>query len=116
MADLIDRNTFILSLKTRRAEAYLSELDDCDTEEEKCRINDEMYYSTQSFIDVMKCQPVVDAVPVIRCKNCKYAKHDTEYLIDENLYYCVWHEESHNPNWYCADGERKDCEQENVEK
>lgn len=65
MADLIDRDVFILSLKTRRATAYLSELNDCDTEEEKCRIDDEMYYSTQSFIDVMQRQPTVDAVPVV---------------------------------------------------
>ena len=45
---------------------------------------------------------------VVRCKDCKYANHDTKYLIDENLYDCVWHEENHSPNYYCASGERKD--------
>lgn len=118
MADLIDRNTFILLLKTRRAEAYLSELDDCDTEEEKCRINDEMYYSTQSFIDVMKCQPVVDAVPVVRCRDCKYFElNHFEKINDFPIPIIISHEIctkwsegcKTSSEGYCFMGERKDC-------
>lgn len=99
MADLIDRDVFILSLKERRAKAYLSELNDCDTEAEKQRIDDEMYYSTQSFIDVMKCQPTVDAVPIIhahpifehgrnnaKCSNC--GNYTIEYDMDNWDKYC----------------------------
>ena len=41
-------------------------------------------------------QPTVDAVPVVRCKNCKYFKT----RLCEN--------EDNHDDWFCADGERKD--------
>lgn len=87
MADLINRDAFIVELKERRAKAYLSELYDCDTEAEKQRIDDEMYYSTQSFIDVLMCEPAVDAMPVVRCKDCKNAEFvfDSIGLIKKRL-------------------------------
>lgn len=56
--------------------------------------------------------PTIDAIPIVRCKDCKHANHDTKYLINLNLYYCVWHDEIHNPNWYCPDGEQKKGEQD----
>lgn len=65
MSDLINRDAFIVGLKERRAKAYLSELYDCDTEAEKQQIDDEMYYSTQSFIEVLMREPAVDAVQVV---------------------------------------------------
>lgn len=65
MGQYIDVNKTILWLRTRRAEAYLNELNDCDTDEEKTQINDEMFYSTRSFIDVLKHQPTVDVAPVV---------------------------------------------------
>lgn len=50
--------------------------------------------------------PTVDAVPVVRCKDCKY--HENEEI---GMVYCPnqiggWVKE----NWFCADGERKDDE------
>ena len=47
--------------------------------------------------------PTVDAVPVVRCKDCKY--HEDEEI---GMVYCPnalggWVGE----NWFCADGERK---------
>lgn len=107
MGDLIDRDAFVLSLKTRRATAYLSELNDCDTEEEKCRIDDEMYYSTRSFIEVMKYQPVIDAFPVVRCKDCKHRdpedkKCDCGSLARQGCPFPV------DDNYFCGYGERKD--------
>ena len=39
--------------------------------------------------------PTIDAVPVIRCKDCKYFK--TRLCENENNY----------DDWFCADGERK---------
>ena len=46
----------------------------------------------------------VDAVPVVRCKDCKY--HEDEEI---GMVYCPnalggWVAE----NWFCADGERKE--------
>ena len=46
-------------------------------------------------------EPIVDAIPVVRCKDCKYYKPGL--LIE-----C---EKAHNTmqgfDWFCADGERK---------
>ena len=39
--------------------------------------------------------PTIDAVPVVRCKDCKYFK--TRLCENEDNYY----------DWFCADGERK---------
>ena len=40
--------------------------------------------------------PTIDAVPVVRCKDCKYSK--TRLCENEDNY----------DDWFCADGERKD--------
>ena len=40
--------------------------------------------------------PTVDAVPVVRCKDCKYFKT----RLCEN--------EDNHDDWFCADGERKE--------
>ena len=40
--------------------------------------------------------PTIDAVEVVRCKDCKYFK--TRLCENEDNY----------DNWFCADGERKD--------
>lgn len=50
--------------------------------------------------------PTVDAVLVVRCKDCKH--HENEEI---GMVYCPnqiggWVKE----NWFCADGERKDDE------
>lgn len=61
---------------------------------------------------IMK-QPAVDAVPVVRCKDCKYA-HLTD---DDECKYCDMISaltdegdpimfQYFPPDWYCADGER----------
>ena len=44
--------------------------------------------------------PTIDAVPVVRCKDCKYFK--TPLCQNEN----------NHDNWFCADGERKDGDDE----
>lgn len=49
--------------------------------------------------------PTVDAVQVVRCKEC--AKRGT---INCDLDYCGYRQAD---DWYCADGERKDDESEN---
>ena len=43
----------------------------------------------------IKSAPTVDAVPVIRCKDCKYFQ--TRLCENEDSY----------DDWFCADGERK---------
>ena len=43
----------------------------------------------------IKNAPTIDAVPVVRCKDCKYFKT----RLCEN--------EDNHDDWFCADGERK---------
>ena len=59
----------------------------------------------QDFADMISNAPTVDAVPVVRCSECKYHE-DTSvagykhcYLIDKTVHY----------NDYCSYGERKKC-------
>lgn len=68
---------------------------------------------TKAFILAMvktrSITPTVDAVPVVRCKDCKYA-HKT---YDGNCKYCdMFTDSDGNPiecyrsgDWFCADGE-----------
>ena len=51
-------------------------------------------WSAVSTTDILAA-PTVDAVPVVRCKDCKYFK--TRLCENENNY----------DDWFCADGERK---------
>ena len=53
--------------------------------------------------------PTIDAVPVVRCKDCKYGELDDpdfpfQYLC--NYVGCVWNNADH----FCSYGERKDGE------
>ena len=57
----------------------------------------------QEFIDwelfrnMVNNSPTIDAVPVVRCKDCKYFKT----RLCEN--------EDNHDDWFCADGERKEA-------
>lgn len=49
--------------------------------------------------------PAVDAVPVVRCKDCKHWNED----IDANTKWLMCHEIVTDRNWFCADGERREA-------
>lgn len=46
--------------------------------------------------------PTVDAVPVVRCKDCIY------WYDGMCGRYCTLDQKEHSESYYCADGERKD--------
>ena len=48
-----------------------------------------------SVLEELDAAPTIDAVPVVRCKDCKYFK--TRLCENEDNY----------DDWFCADGERK---------
>ena len=60
--------------------------------EDKFGISDEDLVAKEAI----RAAPTVDAVPVVRCKDCKYFK--TRLCENEDNY----------DDWFCADGERKD--------
>ena len=80
------------------ADALRSYMDEC-SKESRFRV----YYGyAESFINAA---PTVDAVEVVRCRECKH--HENEEI---GMVYCPnmlggWVAE----NWFCADGERKGC-------
>lgn len=63
----------------------------------------------QTITDISHA-PTIDAVPVVRCENCKFGDwYDS--ASGECLCYCTEHGSSgHNENDYCSYGEREDDE------
>lgn len=70
------------------------------------------------FLDQMTdegCPETVDAVPVIRCKDCKHRptgtnRDDLEFPDDKCPCKCedYWYSWKPADNWFCRNGERKD--------
>lgn len=50
--------------------------------------------------------PTVDAVTVVRCKDCKW--WNTEWKHEDGECYCYKIDQWTAPQFYCADGERRD--------
>lgn len=58
-------------------------------------------WQVKELIDKM---PTIDAVEVVRCKECKCLR-----FYEDGTWWCEQTErEIINPNWFCADGERRD--------
>ena len=53
------------------------------------------------FENAIDSAPTIDAVPVVRCKDCRW-KTDFKHTA-----WCPCDEMAVNDNWYCANGERK---------
>ena len=56
---------------------------------------------------LLKQIPTVDAVEVVRCKDCKYYQTDTLYCRTNNNGYCINDEIIKPKNHYCGYGVRK---------
>ena len=75
------------------------------------QINDDLTdYTTwllRDFIDTLAQFKSIDAVPAVRCKNCKHSKEicGTRWRLCENLGGSLFDDE-----FYCSAGKRKDCE------
>ena len=109
---LIDADAFDRALASHEFSAALNEAADKDGPFEDMP----MYYSAQSFRDTMRCRPTIDAVPVVRCKDCKYGESETNMFGDDmvmcqNKLNPIGYEDLlMPPEFYCADGERRDGE------
>ena len=81
------------------ADALISSIDEC-SQESRFRL----YYGyAKSFIDDA---PTVDAVPVVRCLECKQGEIDDPDFPDQ--YYCHAGCGWNKGDFYCAYGERKE--------
>ena len=55
----------------------------------------------------IKDAPTVDAVPVVRCRECEHGEYDDK-IEDEYCYHCRYDGFSYNEaNHFCSDGKRK---------
>ena len=73
------------------------------------------HFTVNDCITDIKYAPSVDAVEVVRCKDCRHGKcvgieyicrahSGSERKLGEDRHYSEWHD----GNWFCADGERKE--------
>ena len=65
----------------------------------------EYVYDTNAFLESIDKQPTVDAVEVVRCKECKYSDQYTE-----NLVYCEEYQIVKVIDGFCNLGKRRDCD------
>lgn len=65
-------------------------------------------YDKAMILDLVDEQPTVDAVPVVRCKNCKYCSVDR--YADGNVpdYVCIEMDTIVEPDDFCSREERRD--------
>ena len=65
----------------------------------------EICFSEKAVVDMLESAPTVDAVPVVRCRDCKHWHKDTVFCG-----YMSYGEASERVNWYaddfCSYGER----------
>lgn len=103
MDDLISRAAAIEYLMTNMGwhDEYGYEIDDAD---EKRAI----------ITDLVNGIPAVDAIRVVRCRDCKYGEPDTNGN-GEDMVMCHYKQNPIGfedwlmpPEWFCADGERRD--------
>lgn len=63
--------------------------------------------SYNAFVSLVKRQPTADVVEVVRCKDCKHREqYDCNNIMLDGTKCGV------TDDWFCADGERKETEDE----
>jgi hypothetical protein len=67
-----------------------------------CDIGDTIDY----FLDE-DISPTIDAISVVRCKDCKHYKPYTGRVSGNQYFQCEELFMDTEPDWFCADGERK---------
>lgn len=64
---------------------------------------------TKAFILAMlesrNATPTIDAVEIVRCKDCKHSKRMCQPWYD---LVCEKHGNANTPDWFCGDGKRRD--------
>jgi hypothetical protein len=59
----------------------------------KPELSKDFEHMVRAFImttEMIEDQPTIDAVPVIRCKDCKYWSTETEQTAVPNIHKCTW--------------------------
>ena len=69
------------------------------------------WYSTGTILRSIDSAPTIDAVPVVRCRECYYWESGENPC--EKWEYCNFHRIGIGPHDFCSYGERKEEEQDN---
>ena len=72
----------------------------------------ELSWSDKDVVDMIESRPTIDAVPVVRCRECKHNNGEKVWLDGDITIDCANGIGYPPPDWFCADGERKDGENE----
>lgn len=79
-----------------------------DCEAFKRKMIDEKNFFPTAVAAALKEMPAADVVEVVRCRNCKHFKTDTDYCKEHNKGYCEWDNVVKSKRHFCSYGERKD--------
>lgn len=86
---------------------------DADALKEKTTAHGEKIAYTVSFLWDIDDSPTIDAVPVVRCGECKHWRRYGLDVSNRKEYgRCEWIDSTtHTPyeDWFCADGERREA-------
>ena len=67
------------------------------------------HFLCRTVYECINKAPKIDAVPVVRCKDCKHC--NTDWAMGKWYGSCkIWNTHSVMADWYCVNGERKDDE------
>ena len=87
----------------------MSRLIDAEIAYDKIAEQETSYYMDMEGVQAgLDETPTVDAVQVVRCGECKYYQKVYGGVPLGEVGHCICHSFETVPDWYCADGERKD--------
>lgn len=95
-SDLILREE---ALNTIKSMLYETALNSVESDEDAALLYEDI---ADNRIEIwLRLVDTVDAVPVVRCRDCKHSFENAKHIDVA----CEW---SSDPDFYCADGERRD--------
>lgn len=105
--NLIDRDVLLEKAKQEQR-FYKDEYDAMESgylDEERAIVK-EAYSTMTDCVSLINNAPIVDAVEVVRCRDCKYYKEG--FCYNPNNYDDEKTCGNTSPDWFCADGEREE--------
>lgn len=72
-------------------------------------------YTKMDFCGWLDDAPAVDAVEVVRCKDCMHYGFTNNRIPEEQVWWCYFWDDVRSPDAYCSDGEREDSEHEKAD-
>ena len=105
MTDLISRSAVLEMINRTKAAAMSDEAEFTKSQRKAIRAIADL------FLSVVKDISAVDAVPVVRCKDCKWWGDD-DHLSTDEIKYCQFGRYMVGKNGYCVYAARMDGESE----